>query len=78
MLLSLIDRRQNVHSTIIVSQSDPTEWLDQIPIAVAVEAITDRLTANHIKLPFVAINLREQSKKTYLWVTLWSGSRISR
>jgi len=49
-LLSLIDRRHNVHPTIIVSQFEPAEWLDQIPIAVAAEAITDRLTAKSYKI----------------------------
>ena len=50
VLLALIDRGHNVHPTIIVSQFEPDEWLDQIPIAVAAEAITDRLTAKSYKL----------------------------
>jgi len=45
LLLSLIDRRYHQHATIIVSQFEPPEWLDQIPIPVAAEAITDRLSA---------------------------------
>ena len=49
-LLSLIDRRYYVHSTVIVSQYEPAEWLDQIPIAVAAEAITDRLTPKMHKI----------------------------
>ena len=49
-LLSLIDRRYNVHSTVIVSRYEPAEWLDQIPIAVAAEAITDRLTSRMHKI----------------------------
>ena len=50
VLLSLIDRRHNVHSTIIVSQFEPAEGLDQIPITVAAEAIADRLTAKSYKI----------------------------
>lgn len=50
VLLALIDRRNNIHPTIIVSQFEPAEWLDQIPIAVAAEAITDRLTAKSYKI----------------------------
>lgn len=45
LLLSLIDRRHNHQATIISSQFEPAEWLDQIPIPVAAEAITDRLSA---------------------------------
>jgi len=44
-LLSLIDRRHNHRATIVASQYEPAEWLDQIPIPVAAEAITDRLSA---------------------------------
>ena len=50
ILLSLIDRRHNTHPTIVVSQFEPAEWLDQIPIAVAAEAITDRLSAKAYKI----------------------------
>lgn len=50
VLLSLIDRRHKSRPTIIVSQFEPAEWLDQIPIAVAAEAITDRLSAKAYKL----------------------------
>jgi DNA replication protein DnaC len=45
LLLQLIDRRHNRHSTIIISQFSPDEWIEQMPIQVAAEAITDRLTA---------------------------------
>lgn len=45
ILLSLIDRRTNHCATIVASQYAPAEWLEQIPNAVAAEAITDRLTA---------------------------------
>jgi len=43
LLLSLVDRRHNHQATIIASQFEPAEWLDQIPVPVAAEAITDRL-----------------------------------
>ena len=45
LLLWIIDRRHNNQATIIASQYEPAEWLDQIPIPVATEAITDRLSA---------------------------------
>ncbi len=44
-LLWIIDRRHNHRSTIIASQFNPAEWLDQIPTPVVAEAITDRLSA---------------------------------
>lgn len=44
-LLRIIDRRSNSKSTIVVSQFRPDEWINQIPVQVAAEAITDRLTA---------------------------------
>ena len=50
LLLSLVDRRYRQHATIIVSQFEPPEWLDQIPIPVAAEAITDRLSAQAYKI----------------------------
>ena len=50
MLLSLIDRRQNVRPTIVVSQLEPAEWLDQIPVPLAAESITDRLSAKAYKI----------------------------
>lgn len=50
MLLSLIDRRQNVRPTIVVSQLEPAEWLDQIPVPLAAESITDRLSAKAHKI----------------------------
>lgn len=50
ILLSLIDRRHNYKATIIASQYEPAEWLDQIPIPVAAEAITDRLSAQAYRI----------------------------
>lgn len=50
LLLSLIDRRHNHQPTIIVSQFQPAEWLDQIPVPVAAEAITDRLSAQSYRI----------------------------
>ena len=50
LLLSLIDRRHNRKATIVASQYDPAEWLDQIPIAVAAEAITDRIASQAYRI----------------------------
>ena len=50
LLLWIIDRRYNNNATIIASQYEPAEWLDQIPIPVAAEAITDRLSAKAYKI----------------------------
>ncbi len=50
LLLWIIDRRHNNQATIIASQYEPAEWLDQIPIPVAAEAITDRLSAQAYKI----------------------------
>jgi DNA replication protein DnaC len=50
LLLWIIDRRHSHQSTIIASQYEPAEWLDQIPIPVAAEAITDRLAAQAYKI----------------------------
>ena len=50
LLLWIIDRRANQKATIIASQYEPAEWLDQIPIPVAAEAITDRLAAKAYKI----------------------------
>lgn len=50
LLLWIIDRRHNNQPTIIASQYEPAEWLDQIPIPVAAEAITDRLSAQAYKI----------------------------
>lgn len=55
ILLSLIDRRQNVRPTIIVSQLEPAEWLEQIPIPLAAESITDRLSAKAHKITIKGI-----------------------
>ena len=46
ILADVIDRRNQKASTIIISQFEPAEWIQQIPNAVAAEAITDRLTSN--------------------------------
>ena len=50
MLLSLVDRRHNHQATIIASQFEPAEWLDQIPVPVAAEAITDRLCSQAYRI----------------------------
>ena len=50
ILLSLIDRRQNHKATIVASQYEPAEWLDQIPVPVAAEAIIDRLASQAYKI----------------------------
>lgn len=50
LLLALIDRRNNAQSTIIASQYEPAEWIDQIPIPVAAEAITDRLSSQAYRI----------------------------
>jgi len=50
LLLSLIDRRHSQQATIIASQYEPAEWLDQIPIPVAAEAITDRLSSQAYRI----------------------------
>lgn len=44
-LLRIIERRSNSKSTLVVSRFRPDEWMNQIPVQVAAEAITDRLTA---------------------------------
>jgi DNA replication protein DnaC len=44
-LLQIIDRRSARRSTMVISQYSPDEWIGQMPIQVAAEAITDRLTA---------------------------------
>ena len=46
----LIDRRYGRQATIVASQYEPAEWLDQIPIAVVAESITDRLVAQAHKI----------------------------
>ncbi|WP_083422667.1 ATP-binding protein [Proteiniclasticum ruminis] len=55
ILLSLIDRRQNARPTIIVSQLEPAEWLEQIPVPLADESITDRLSAKAHKITIEGI-----------------------
>ena len=49
ILLSIIDRRHNYKATIVASQYEPAEWLDQIPTAVVAEAI-DRLASQAYKI----------------------------
>lgn len=51
--LSLINRRHNVRSTIVMSQFEPAECLHQIPVRVAVEAIIDRLSVKAFKTPIL-------------------------
>lgn len=46
VLSDLIDRRNRKVSTIIVSQYEPGEWIEQIPNPLAAEAMTDRLNSN--------------------------------
>lgn len=46
VLSDLIDRRNRKVSTIIVSQYEPNEWIEQIPNPLAAEAMTDRLKSN--------------------------------
>ena len=50
LLLALIDRRHQNKSTIVISQLEPAEWLDQIPNTVAAEAITDRLASSAYRI----------------------------
>ena len=50
ILSDLIDRRNRKVSTIVVSQFEPDEWIEQIPNPVAAEALTDRLKANGYRL----------------------------
>ena len=49
-LLQICDRRSSRHSTIIISQFSPDEWISQMPVQVAAEAITDRLTSQAIRI----------------------------
>jgi len=37
-------------ATIVASQFEPAEWLDQVPLPVAAEAITDRLSSQAYKI----------------------------
>ncbi|MGI6462177.1 MAG: IS21-like element helper ATPase IstB [Candidatus Scatomorpha sp.] len=59
-LLQIIDRRSSKNSTIVISQFSPDEWISQIPIQVAAEAITDRLTAQAYE---IIIHSRESMRK---------------
>lgn len=49
-LLQVIDRRAARFSTIVISQFNPDEWIEQMPIQVAAESIIDRLTAQAYKI----------------------------
>jgi len=46
ILSDVIDRRNQKATTIIISQFEPAEWIQQMPNTVAAEAIIDRLTSN--------------------------------
>lgn len=59
-LLQIIDRRASRRSTIVISQFSPDEWISQMPIQVAAEAITDRLTSQAIE---VILQSRESMRK---------------
>ena len=50
LLLMIIDRRLNKTATIIVTQYEPAEWLDQMAVPLAAEALTDRLAARSYKI----------------------------
>lgn len=49
-LLQIIDRRSARRSTIVISQFSSDEWISQMPIQVAAEAITDRLTSQAFEI----------------------------
>ncbi len=59
-LLQIIDRRTARHSTIVLSQFRPDEWISQMPIQVAAEAITDRLIAQAIE---IVVESKESMRK---------------
>ena len=58
--VALIDRRHSKNSTMVISQFNPDEWIEQMPIQVAAEAITDRLTS---KAYSIVIESRESMRK---------------
>lgn len=60
-LLGLIDRRHSKNSTMVISQFNPDEWIKQMPIQVAAEAITDRLTSQAYS---IVIESKESMRKT--------------
>ena len=59
-LLGLIDRRHSKSSTMVISQFNPDEWIKQMPIQVAAEAITDRLTSRAYS---IVIKSKESMRK---------------
>ncbi len=59
-LLGLIDRRHSKNSTMVISQFNPDEWIKQMPIQVAAEAITDRLTSQAYS---IVIESKESMRK---------------
>ncbi len=59
-LLQIIDRRVARRPTIVISQFSPDEWIGQMPIQVAAEAITDRLTAQAYT---ITLDSRESMRK---------------
>ena len=50
VLTVLRARELNPKATIVASQYEPAEWLDQIPVPVAAEAIIDRLASQAYKI----------------------------
>lgn len=50
ILTDIVELRCMRASTLIVSQFEPAEWIQQMPNAVAAEAMTDRLTSNGYNL----------------------------
>lgn len=62
-LLQIIDRRLRNNSTMVISQFRPDEWISQIPIQVAAEAITDRLTSQSHE---IVIESKESMRKHFL------------
>lgn len=53
-LLRLISTRLHTTSTIVVSQFEPHEWIQQIPLAIAGESLTDRLASGSYKLEIIS------------------------
>lgn len=59
-LLQIVDRRSARYSTIVISQFSPDEWIAQMPIQVAAEAITDRLTSQAYE---IVLHSKESMRK---------------
>lgn len=53
-LLRLINTRLHTKSTLVVSQFEPHEWLQQIPIQIAAESLTDRLATGSYTLEIIS------------------------